>query len=249
MTFSEAIEKNLYAFPPFHAWSRAEGYDGPDLLWTICDIPAPYFNRVGRANLRDDEADVAIAAAIARARAKNVPLMWWVGPSTRPAGLGERLVAHGFRHTTDLSGMAAELEEGQTASPVPGLHIEHVRDREMLRAWNVGFLMDFPEERYAFYAEHFDASFRHYIGSIDGVRVAVSTLFFGGGIAGIYSVYTVEALRGRGIGAALTRAAMNDAYELGHRSAVLVARPDASGLYARLGFVEKCRFATYVWEA
>ena len=248
MTLIEAIENNLYAFPPFHAWSRAEGYDGPDLLWTISDIPAAYFNRVGRANLREEEADAAIAAAIARARAKNAPLMWWVGPSSRPAGLGQRLVAHGFRQTADLSGMAAELNEQQAGSPVPGLHIERVRDRERLRLWNTGFLMDFSEERYAFYAEHFDSSFRHYIGSIDGVRVATSTLFFGGGIAGVYSVYTLEEMRGRGIGTALTQAAMNDAYELGHRYAVLVARPDASGLYARLGFAEHGRFGTYLSE-
>lgn len=246
MTPVEAIENNAYAFPLFHAWSRAEGYDGPDLLWTISEIPAPYFNRLGRANLEDDEADAAIEAAIARARAKNVSMVWWVGPSSRPAGLGARLVAHGFKQTFDLPGMAAKLKAELAYSPALDLHIERVRDRERLRVWND--LPHFSEERYAFYAEHLNASFRHYVGYIGGVPVATSSLFFGGGTAGIYSVFTLEEMRGRGIGAALTRAAMNDARELGHGEAVLLARPQPAELYARLGFVEHCRFGTYLWE-
>ena len=246
MTPVEAIERNLYAFPPFHAWSRAEGHDGPDLLWTSSEIPTPYFNRVGRANLREDEADAAIAAAIARARAKNASLMWWVGPSTRPADLAQRLEAHGFQQTIEYPGMAMELEAEPTVPPVPGLRIERVRDLAMLRVWND--LGGFPEERYSFFAEHFDPSFHHYLGYMDGVPMSTSTLFLGGGVAGIYSVFTREDLRGRGIGAALTYVGLHDAYALGHRQAVLAARPKSAVLYARLGFVEHCRFSIYVRE-
>src|SRR5258707_912878 len=145
VTPAEAIENNVYAYPLFHPWSRAEGYEGPDLLWTISDIAAPYFNRIGRANLGQNEADAAIAAVIARARAKNVSLVWWVGPSSRPADLGRRLVAHGFRHTVDLPGMAAELEVEQAASAPLASHAERVRDGETLRLWNA--LPRLSEER------------------------------------------------------------------------------------------------------
>jgi len=241
MTFVEAIENNVYAYPLFHAWSRAEGYDGPDLLWALSDIPDARYNSVGRSNLRDDEADDAIEAAIARARAKNVSLMWWVGPSSRPADLGRRLVAHDFTHTADRPGMAAQLEPRQAHSPA--VVIERVRDREMLRVWN-----DVPglgEERYAFYAEHPD-SFHHYIGHVDGAPVATASLFFGGGAAGIYNIHTKPEWRGRGIGGSLTIAAMNDARELGYPYAVLLANLKSAVLYARLGFVEHCRVGIYV---
>ena len=244
MTPTEAIENNVYAFPLFHAWSRAEGYDGPDLLWALSDIPAPYFNRVGRANLRESEAAAAIAAAIARARAKKVSLVWWVGPSSQPVDLRQRLVAQGFRHTVDVVGMATELERELAGSLL--VRVERVRDRELLRVWD-----DIPrlsEERYGFYAEHLDASFRHYVGYVDGVPVGTSSLFFGGGTAGIYSMFTVEEMRGRGVGTALARAAMNDARRLGYRQVVLLARLTAAGFYARLGFAEHCRFGNYLWE-
>lgn len=245
MTPSDAIEANAWAFPLFHRWSRAEGYDGPELLRTLSDIPAAYFNRVGRANLRADEADAAIEDVIGSARAKNVSVLWWVGPSSRPLDLGTRLVAHGFAHTADCPGMAKDL---LAAEPPPrrDLRIERVRDREMLRVWNA--LPGFGEERLDFYAEHLNSSFFHYVGYIDGEPVGTSTLFIGAGIAGIYGMFTPEAMRGRGVGAALAGAAMSEARALRHRQVVLLSRPSAAGFYSRLGFVEHCRFGIYVLE-
>jgi GNAT superfamily N-acetyltransferase len=246
VTAVEAIENNLYAYPLFHAWSRAESYDGPDLLWALSDIRIPMFNRLGRANLREDRADAAIDAAVTRARAKHVPLQWWVGPSSRPLDLGERLRARGFVHTRDLRGMAAHLDSKRTQShAVQAVQIERVRDREMLRVWNG--VPQLSDERYAFYAEHLGSSFRHYIGHAGGAPVATGSLFLGGGAAGIYNIHTKREMRGRGIGAALTAVAMNDARELGYASAVLLANAQSAVLYARLGFVEDCRVGNYLW--
>ena len=246
MTELEAIEANLFAYPLFHAWSRAEGYDGPDLLWAISDIPAALFNSVGRANLGAGAADEAIEGLIARARTKRVPLLWWTSPSSKPADLARRLEGHGFRHVGELPGMALERAQGAGggAQENSELRIETVRDAEMLKIWN-----DVPEgsaERYAFYAEHLGA-FRHYIGYADGRAVATTSLFFGGGTAGIYNVYTAPAMRSRGFGAALTRAAVSDACDLGHRLVVLQATQDSAPLYRRLGFVEHCSIGHYLW--
>lgn len=245
MTPVDAIENNLFAYPLFHAWSRSESYEGPDLLWSLTDIKLPIFNRAGRAHLRDEDVDAAIDVVTTRARAKNVPMLWWVVPSSRPSDLGRRLQARGFTHTRDLKGMAAPLDAERTQSSV--VHIERVRDREMLRMWN-----DVPqlrEERYAFYAEYLDSpAFHHYLGFLDGVPVATGSLFLGGGAAGIYNIHTKADLRGRGIGTALTTAAMNHARELGYASAVLLANPKSAVLYARLGFVEHCPVGNYLWD-
>jgi GNAT superfamily N-acetyltransferase len=55
-------------------------------------------------------------------------------------------------------------------------------------------------------------------------------------IAGIYSMGVVPKIQGRGIGLALTRAALRAAWRSGCRAAVLNATPAGEQLYARAGF-------------
>jgi ribosomal protein S18 acetylase RimI-like enzyme len=60
--------------------------------------------------------------------------------------------------------------------------------------------------------------------------------------AWIEDVVVDEATRGQGIGAALNRAALELAQQLGARTVDLTSRPDreeANGLYRKLGFVER----------
>jgi predicted acetyltransferase len=70
----------------------------------------------------------------------------------------------------------------------------------------------------------------------------------GGGIAGVYSVSTAPRLRGRGIGAAMTSAAMLRARDLGYRVAMLGSAPKALPLYRRLGYRHACTVTMYRWE-
>jgi ribosomal protein S18 acetylase RimI-like enzyme len=55
-------------------------------------------------------------------------------------------------------------------------------------------------------------------------------------LAGIYSVATRPAHRGRGFGTALTRAALLSARAAGYDSAVLEPSPEGAGMYRRMGF-------------
>ena len=58
----------------------------------------------------------------------------------------------------------------------------------------------------------------------------------GDGVAGIYSMGVAPKARGRGIGLALTRAALRVSWESGCRAAVLNATADGEALYTRAGF-------------
>jgi predicted GNAT family acetyltransferase len=75
-----------------------------------------------------------------------------------------------------------------------------------------------------------------FVGRLDGAPVSCGWLARGAGAAGIYGVQTLPEHRGRGFGAALTRAPMRAGREAGDRVAVLQAAPSAEPLYARLGF-------------
>ena len=253
-----AIEENGFEFfRLFRHWPRAEVFDGPDLLYTLTDIPFPVFNSVLNARLEHHVIDQAIENAIARCQARNVPMLWTTGPSTRPASLGEHLVAHGFVHEGDRPQMAVDLREinDEFGAP-PGLVVERVRDPHTLARWcwvyNAGFGMPaFAEgawlDLYASVGLDPHAPRRHFIGRLDGSPVATSSLLLAGGVAGVSAVTTLPGMRRRGIGTAMTRVALREASAAGYRVGVLGAVKMGAGLYRRIGFRECCKFGSYVW--
>lgn len=78
--------------------------------------------------------------------------------------------------------------------------------------------------------------------------MATSSLFFAAGVAGVYCVSTVERARRRGIGAAVTLAALQEAKNLGYCDGVLGSSEMGYGVYRGLGFEEYCRIGLYEWR-
>ena len=67
-------------------------------------------------------------------------------------------------------------------------------------------------------------------------------------MAGIYCVSTAKPARRRGIGAAVTLAALLEARDLGHTIGVLTSSEMGYPVYRGLGFVEYCRIGLYEWR-
>lgn len=254
-----AVEENGAEFLMLlGAAAGAELRDDERVRWCIGNSPIDYHNCVVRADLAPEEADEEIEASLERMRAHNVPGSWHVGPSMHPTDLGERLVAHGFKYGGDDIGMAANLSTLPDELPVPeGLAVERVRDEAGLTAWVEALGSGFGEgpveaewvgEMYRRLGLGEAGSCRHYLGRLDGKPVATSTLFIGAGVAGIYFVCTVEGARRRGIGAAVTLAALREARDLGYGVGVLGSSEMGYPVYRRLGFQEYCRIGLYEWH-
>jgi GNAT superfamily N-acetyltransferase len=257
---AQAIEDNAAEF--LLALGRAAGSEerhDPQLRWTIGGSPIDYHNCVVYANLLPEAVDAAIRASVERFRAYGVPGSWHVGPSMRPATIGARLVAHGFSFAGPEPGMAADLHAlpDDLAASAP-LAIERVADARALDAWTdtlgVGFGEGELEARWvgAMYQRiglGDDRPWRHYLAHLDGAPVATASLFLGAGVAGIYFVFTVPEARRRGIGAAVTLAALRDARGLGYRIGVLGASEMGYSVYRRLGFREYCTIGIYEWRS
>lgn len=255
---ADAIEANGAEF--LLAMGRAGGGTERDdalIGWTIGGSPIDYHNCVVRADLPAAEADAAIRAFIDELLVHGLPGTWHVGPSMRPDDLGSRLVDQGLAYAGDDIGMSVALRGVPDALPAPaGLTIERVRDGRALEAWTGALARGFGEgEReaawvgaaYARIGLGDDVPWRHYLARLDGVPVATSSLFLAAGVAGVYFVFTVPARRRRGIGAAVTLAALHEARALGFETGVLGSSEMGFPVYRRLGFQERCRIGIYEW--
>lgn len=253
-----AIDTNQTAlFSLLRGWPDAEFHQDDEILWVITRIPFPLFNAILNARLTAEKVDATIEAAIARGRSRNVPLLWSIGPETRPSNLAASLKAHGFTHVEDSPGMAADLATLNESLPTPpNCRIERVADSAAFAIWCdtvvAGFGM--PEFVKAPMREAFGSlalgprePLRHYIGWLDGKPVAASSLLLGSGVAGIYNVATLAEARRQGIGAAITLAPLREARADGYRVGILHSSPMGVGVYTRLGFREYCKIGNYIW--
>jgi ribosomal protein S18 acetylase RimI-like enzyme len=256
----KAIEANIQAQLPVMARLELEGveiYDGQDVKWMISGLAHPLMNAVMSARFRPDETHERVKATLDRFRAQNLPLSWWVGPSSRPADLGDHLQARGLVHASDTAGMAADLlAVNEDVRSPPGLAIERVGDLEAVKKWlqpavRCFQLPDFWASFFLHASAHQgfgpEVPWLHYVGSLEGEPVACSSLFLGAGVAGVYNVGTVPEARRQGIGTAITIAPLRDARAMGYRVGILHASEQGFDMYRRLGFVEYCTFGVYVW--
>ena len=222
--------------------------ESPEARWTIGGSPIDYHNAVVAAS-----GDHVIAESLAELRDLGVPGSWHVGPSMSPEDLGTRLVAAGFTPAGSEPGMAVRISELIAPSVVPGLEIARVGDDEALATWEATLGRGFGEgEKEAQWVASvyrmlgYGDPWRHYLGRLDGTPVATTTIFLGAGVAGVYFVMTVPEARRRGIGAAITYAALREAGVVAEYG-VLGSSPAGRSVYAGLGFREYCTIDLYEW--
>jgi len=255
-----ALALELHQRGQIVAWAGLRGdqvEDRPDMILVVSGRPVAWTNGVHYARFPAAEADREIARATDLFRRAGVPALWRVTPASRPADLAERLQAHGWRYHDDLPFLAVEIDRIQRPSGRPdGLVIERAHDERSQAAWEHamehGFGMSKTESEGLFaLARRFGTDpagpWVRFAGLVGGEAMASSGLLLHGGVAGVYNVTTVIAARRRGVGTAMTLAAIDHAAGLGYRVAVLGTSPMARRLYEHLGFREIVREAEYIW--
>ncbi len=231
----------------------AELRDGPDVVWVKPRVPAIPFNGIWQARLDAEKTDSQIDEVLLQAKA---PLHWWVGPSSSPAALAERLEARGLSRA-DLPAMAADLRRSQSETPAPpGLEIRRVQTPEMLDSYFQAWIEGFGSSRE--FAEHFrgvylgiglseDAPVQHFVGLMHGAPVASASLFMSKQVAEVYSVSTIPRARRQGVATAMTLAAMRRARDEGYLIACLYASEAGYNVYRGLGFQQFYEVSTFRW--
>lgn len=253
----QGMESNLQEL--CRLWARiieATLHEDTESSWFISGLPFELANNVFRTNFSDDNPD-GVEKLIERLMADHTPLSWFIGPSTRPADLAQRLLAHGWRLDDNAPGMALDLLILDETAPLSStLKIEQVNDGEMFEWWIrvvvagsefPDSVLDFVLSLYRKYGYRSSPFVRCYLGLLDGEPVTSSLLFLAGGVAGIYDVATLPHARGQGFGSAITLAPLLDARRLGYRFGILQSSAMGLNIYRRLGFQTYCTFSLYFW--
>ncbi len=251
----DAIEQNCIDF--FMELGRGPGcevHEERGVTWFATNIPDPLLNGVMTASLAPEDVGRRVDELLAEFGKRRLPLEWTVGSSTVPQDLGRHLQAKGFAHVLVVPGMAMDLATLPDEPVPPDLTIDRVESRRQLetflRIFTSTFQIDevvvprFLEVRMGLPPDHGEKSVA-FLGRLKGRAVASAELFVSGGVAGLYSVGTLPAARGRGIGRAMTIAALREGRERGYRVGALQGTTMGVPVYRRLGFREYGQFEIY----
>jgi len=222
----------------------------PDWVQVVTPgVPTPIFNKVVRSVVREGEdADAAVAQALALYAEHSLPVVWWLFPSARPLDIARRLEAHGMTAQNVGLGLLGAVDAvDAVAPPVP----DDVRVERVTPAT----LDVYDAMACAGWGQHHDP-LRDYVERVvrgereDHEYVVAFCRGEPAGAAGTRftreSGYLVSAavrpeLRGRGVYRAMIAHRLARIRERGLAWATMVANPDTSApVCKRLGFEVAC---------
>jgi GNAT superfamily N-acetyltransferase len=254
----EAIENNLVEEMAWfgRALPQAELHKTPELLSFYTGKGGP--NGVLYARFASEDARY-VAAVIDDVMeyfgGRGVPFGWTVGPSTRPAHLASVLESRGFVYSATTTGMAVDMLAMREDVPHSTelviteiqdvAHLRILRDMEMrgFGATEVGAQQ--YHDVYAGAGFGNGLPWHHFIGWLRGAPVAIASLLYHAGVAGIYGVTTIPEARRQGVGAAMTLHVLRYARANGYRIAILSPTSMSEAIYRRIGFNDYCKLHHY----
>jgi GNAT superfamily N-acetyltransferase len=273
-----AVQDNLHAlFRSMAGHLSGALHETDSISMHLASVTNPMFKGVWRTRLTEQNADAVIDQTLDWFKSQNAPfLFWWTGVGDTPTDIGQRLVTHGLLSyeaqidsfapgiiSTDIGApsMAADLyrvDESLLDKTPPGFRIDIAQDMDDLLAFRQVFIESYSVPDWAGQAwvdatlhngiEH--APWTVYVGRLDDKPVAITILFNGAGVAGVFGVGTIPSARGLGIGAAITLKPLLDARAQGYRYGVLFATEMGQPVYERIGFrVVPGRINRYLWRS
>jgi len=259
----DAIEENQLAFLADFSGGVPEPYvlevyRGQDMIRSYTGIPHPIFNGVYALGFDEQNLEKEVLETVEFFRFRNVPHMWWVGPSSTP-GIDELLVGHGLMKSEwDTAAMAIDLNQLnesrlQELSERSGTEVKRVNTEEDLDKWSkvVGAAFEIDEFSYGVFHSIFKSLLEtqacsFFLAEIGGEPVGASSSALKAGVVGIYNVGTLEEYRGNGIGQLVSLAALHEAENQGYEIGILSSTESGYNVYQKLGFKEYFRYRIYV---
>jgi len=195
------------------------------------------------------EGRLPLAHKLALARAAyaeaGLPMFLRITPFSAPAGLDDALAALGMLRIDDTRVMlSASLDHLPDVTPPPGTHWQSMGHAAF--AQTVGRLRGSSLAQCQAHAQRLELSPVPFHGLVlkrdeDGMPLACGQYAAEAELAGLYDVFTAEAVRGQGLARRLCTALLCQARKHGARIAYLQVEGDnhaARQVYQRLGFAD-----------
>ncbi|MCC7412045.1 MAG: GNAT family N-acetyltransferase [Gammaproteobacteria bacterium] len=267
----DRITANLSGlFPPSMFPERAHWglHEEEDYSWLRTDPPSEYPNWVFDARFTDAAADERIALIRARIDAGELPPLWVVGPSSRPADLGARLERHGFGRLVSMPGMAFDLRRldrrAVESSPLRarGLSVREIATDAEFADWARVNITGFQEYFHGSGCEvglygrlrqrDVPPRVRFYGAWVDGQMVgAAQAVFYPQGyparLVELHQCSVIPEQREHGIARRLVSVPLLEALEQSYDVATLYAEAKAEDpFWTSIGFRSYCQFHWYL---
>lgn len=184
----------------------------------------------------------------------GLPFWWWIFPSTLSPGSADMLNQEGFSFIVRVPSMLADLNSLAVQENNHRLEIRQITVKRELALWEeisfAGF--DFPAEtrqQYHRFVQTFNigpsSPQKFFVAMLNGQPASTALLFLHKRAGGIYFISTLPEQRKKGVGLAITLAAMHYAKLAGARFVSLQSSPDGFHVYEHAGFKEYCRADIY----
>jgi GNAT superfamily N-acetyltransferase len=212
------------------------------------------FDGVVTANLNEKNIDSKISEITNWFSQYTKKIYWWLTPNMKPASLSEHLKANGFQHMRSVSAMAMNLKELDKTPSIEGLEIKKITNPQLMPIWSevflvghgLGYMLDDGSEM--FDAIGLGKNAIKYLGYYNEEPVSSSQIYFGDKVARLNFVSTMPHARGKGIGSAISLAALNEAKIHGYKVAVLYATDMGYPIYDRFGFKDIFKIRSFTKE-
>lgn len=170
----------------------------------------------------------------------TTPFRWFVAESDN--AVIEQLQKKGLHQVTEHPAMIINVEEVKPQVYPAGVEIKFVSTDEDLRSWNsiVASGFEMPSE-FAKFTDYilkraFPGTVKLYLAYYNGIPVATSMTIQRGNLISVHWIVTLEAYRGKGIGAAVSHKPLLDAKSNGCTQAILLATEMGKSVYDKIGY-------------
>jgi GNAT superfamily N-acetyltransferase len=257
----KAIEENaLTYYKGIARLLNGRFIENDEVAWFITERQSLYrFNGVGRTATRTENLSGLVDPILETFLSNGLPFFWVDWQDIGTPGLREYLNSKKI-HLDHFKGMPAmsrgldNLPELSLPKEVEVVRVQSQQDQaDWLNVLMEGF--EEPEPSRPDFRQFLANSlaepapvFEHFLARWQGEPCAISTLLQAKQGAGIYHVTTLPSHRRRGLGKALTLAAMQSAREAGYKQSILFATPSGFPAYQQLGFETITTADGFIWN-
>ena len=260
LEITQLVKKNATSYFHYRSYEYPNAlYINPQYTKIETGIDVPIWNCIIGTSLKENAEETITNLRDSFLHKGYKGMGWMVYPYDKPENLEDLLIKHGFNKMFEYYLMSSNIDDLEEA-PYPRFNLKPVKHETEMKTyfdiWNTvyAFMGSVSDDLYTIESLRGfdeDSPRQNYIGFVDGLPVSVSTLYFDGDTAGVYSVSTLPDVDDRfEIDVTTGRATLLMAKDWGYKVGIAFTSDGGLKYYHRYGFKKhgELQFSGYVYE-